>query len=94
MRFNPRTGNQPLFAIKALRKLKPEHFKKNVAVPLLFVEGDNGCGIKFKDKAKLVGERPEKLLGITNGTNRIANILHQLMGLMDGRAAHDTRKYE
>ena len=94
MRLNPRVGNQSFFAIKALWKLKTEHFKKNVAVPPLFVKGDNGSGIKLKNKTQLVRNRPEKLLGITDRTDCIANILHQLMGLMDGRTAHDTRKYE
>ncbi len=38
-----------------------------------------------KTRRKLIDDRAEKLLGITNRTDRIADVLHQHIGLMDGR---------
>ena len=66
MGLNPRARNQPLSAVKRFGKLKAQHFKKNIAVPPLLVEGDDGCGIKLENKTKLVDNRTEKLTGLTD----------------------------
>ena len=92
MRLNPRACNQPLFTINGFRKLKTQELKKKIAVPPLFVEGEDGCGIKLEDKTKLVDNRAKKILGITDGADRIADVLHQHVGLMDRRVAHGINK--
>ena len=69
--------------------MKSKHLKNNIAIPPLFVEGDNHDRIKLKHQAKLVCYCAKKFVRIANRTNRITDVLHQKMRLMNRRNTHN-----